>query len=235
MSRLDGSQLDPVQSPVVRRELPGLMGAFDAELMRTRLQEALFGGARPRAVIETCAPGQGFYYGDCCVLRYKLEVVEKESGHRSKALVIGRVFRDREASARYLRDRLLPLAAEMRGREEVANLSTPVAALEPLNAVVYAFPIDGELPTLVGATDPRRILEILRVALPTFLGDRSTVEDCRVELAQYGRHHRCVLRYHVETRTAAPAGSANGDASHRQGLGGRVCPRSAEARPGRPR
>jgi thiamine kinase-like enzyme len=127
-------------------------------------------------------------------------VLECQSGLQFESLVIGRIFRNQLARARYVDEKLLPLAAQMRGRQEVAIFSTPVAAIEPLNAVAYVFPIDGELPTLVGATDRRRVVKILREALPAALGGQETVEDCRVELGQYGRQHRCVLRYHVQSR-----------------------------------
>jgi len=73
-----------------------------------------------------------------------------------------------------------------------------VAVLEPLSMTVSLFPIDADLPTLVGATDPGRMLEILREAFRTTNGRPFTPIQCRVEVAHYPRQHHCVLRYTLE-------------------------------------
>ena len=110
----------------------------------------------------------------------------------------------------------MPLAALMRGREEIALLTSPIALIEPLTMVVSVFPIDGELPTLVGATDRRRMLHVFGTMLPSALGGGLTVEDCQPELAFYGRQHRCVLRYEVASQRA------NGAPSERQVVYGKI-------------
>jgi Phosphotransferase enzyme family len=194
-------QLDPLSSPVLQRELPGVKTAFDAEAMRGYLQAALFGTAHPTAVIERCEPGQSVYPGDCCIIRYQLEVADSARGQTLTPLVIGRVFPDQRTSANYLRDRLAPLAEQMRGRDEIAPFVTPVALIEPLNVVVYVFPIDGELPMLVEVTDRQRLRAILGELLSDALNTRLTIQDCQVELGHYGRQHRCVLRYQITSTT----------------------------------
>src|SRR5439155_26344498 len=93
---------------------------------------------------------------------------------------------------------LAPLGAASRGREELAPFATPVAVLEPLSMTVSLFPIDADLPTLVGATDPDRMLEILREAFRTTNGRPFTPIQYRVEVAHYPRQHHCVLRYTLE-------------------------------------
>ena len=113
-------------------------------------------------------------------------------------LVIGRVFQDRDASAVYLRDMLAPADERMRGREELAPFARPAALLEGLNMTVHVFPIDGELPTIGEATDRRRMIKILSATLPDALEGHFTIHDCRVELAHYGRQHRCTLRYTLD-------------------------------------
>jgi hypothetical protein len=188
---------DPLHSRVLHRELPGVLAAFDAEAMRERLQVALFGAAHAPYSIQRCTPGKATYLaGDGCLLRYQLEVADHARGRTLTPLVNARLFRDRLAGETYLRQRLEPLAAAMRGREETAPFAAPVAWLEPLDLVVSAFPIDGDLPMLVGATDRRRMLAIFR---ETFAGEFA-VDDCRVEIGHYGRQHRCVLRYHLTGR-----------------------------------
>ncbi len=196
--RLDGAKLDLRHSPVVQRELPGLQTAFDGEAMRGYLQAVLFGKTRPTYRIERCTPGKAIYLGDSCVLRYELDVKDSASGATLQPLVVGRVFGDQLACAVYLRDKLSPLAALMRGREEVAPFATPVAMVEPLNMVVHVFPIDGELPTLVGATDGKRMLDIFGETLPEALTDRFAPQSCRMSPANYARRYRCVLRYEIE-------------------------------------
>ena len=86
----------------------------------------------------------------------------------------------------------------MRGRAEIAPFTTPVAMIEPLNMVVYAFPIDGELPTLVGATDRQRMTEILAETLPEVLAGQLTIQDLRMVPVNYARRYRCVMRYEIE-------------------------------------
>jgi ABC-type multidrug transport system fused ATPase/permease subunit len=190
--------LDPLRSPVLQDELPGLPTAFDGEAMREYLQLALFGKSHTHYRIERCTPGKAIYVGDTCALRYELMVKETSSGQTFQPLVVGRMFQDQLACALYMRDKLLPLATLMHGRAEIAPFTTPVAMIEPLNMVVYAFPIDGELPTLVGATDRQRMTEILAETLPEVLAGQLRIQDLRMVPVNYARRYRCVMRYEIE-------------------------------------
>jgi phosphotransferase family enzyme len=199
--RLLDAQLDPLRSLALQRELPGVKTAFDGTGMRDYLQAALFGASRADYTIEGCEPGQSVYTGDCCIIRYELEVKDNSSGQTIKPLVIGRVFPDQPTAAQYLRNKLAPLAKRMQGRAEIAPFAAPVAMIEPLNMVVSVFPIDGALPVLVDVTDPRKMREILDEMLPDARSNRLAIQDCQVELGHYGRQHRCVLRYHITGTT----------------------------------
>lgn len=190
-----GDGLDPLRSPLLDAELPGLRTALDGDAVRGHLEAAL----RPRRAVARSTPGQATYLGGRCVVRYRLEL---EGDPPSAALVTGRVFADRERCTRYVEERLAPLAESVRGREELDPFATPVGMVEPLRMAVQVFPVDGELPTLVDATDRRRMLGVLGEALPATGEDGLAVEDCQVELGHYGRQHRCVLRYHVDARAA---------------------------------
>jgi thiamine kinase-like enzyme len=194
---LASAQLDLLHSPIVQRELPTLPAAFDPDAMREYLATALFGNAKTGYVIERCEPGKALYMGNCCVLRYQLAIKDSASGQVLQSVVVGRVFQSQIDCAVYLRDYLAPLAALMRGRAEVAPFATPVAMIEPLNMVVYVFPIDGELPTLVGATDRQRMVEMFNETLPDALTDRFSAQDCRVIPVNYARRYRCVMRYEI--------------------------------------
>jgi ABC-type multidrug transport system fused ATPase/permease subunit len=206
VTAIGGASIDPLHSPALQRDLPGLPAAFDPEVMRAHLQAALFGGDRAAYTIGRITPGQAIYLvGECCVLRYALEITDRTTAQTLKPLVMGRVFPTPEAAARYKRDRLDPLVTLMRGREETAPFTAPVALIPPLNMVVYAFPIDGQLPTLIAATHRAGVVELLRDLLPEALDDGFVADDCRIELAHYGRMHRCVLRYHVAGRMAGQA------------------------------
>jgi thiamine kinase-like enzyme len=66
--------------------------------------------------------------------------------------------------------------------------------------VVHVFPIDGELPTLVGATDRRRMAEILGEVLADNQDTGFAVKDCHIDVVNYARQGRCTLRYQVEGR-----------------------------------
>ena len=63
---------------------------------------------------------------------------------------------------------------------------------------VALFPIDGDLPALVTATDPNAMLEILRGALAGGYGTSFAPVRCRVDVVHYPRQHHCVLRYTLE-------------------------------------
>jgi aminoglycoside phosphotransferase (APT) family kinase protein len=175
--------------------LPGLATAFDEEAMKRFVRDALFGADGPAYVVERCTPTRPLYIpGDSCMLRYQFAARHSASGEVLEPILTGRVFATRGACEAYLRDKLAPLAERMKGRTEVAAFAAPAAAIEPLDTVVYVWPIDGELPTLVDATDPRRMLEVLR---EVGVGDAALTEECRIELVSYRRRQRCVLRYTV--------------------------------------
>ncbi|MEN9936497.1 MAG: hypothetical protein RLZZ387_3076 [Chloroflexota bacterium] len=187
---------DPADSPALHAALPGLARALDPEVMRDLLQAALFGRINPSATITRCKPGEaGVAPSGECMLRYKL-TVESSDGRTSEVLVSGRVMASQLDCALYMRDRLGPVVALLRGRPELALLRAPAAMLEPLNMVVYAFPVDGELPTLAAATHPERVAEVVGEALGG--DDPAPLGACSVELVDYGRQGRATLRYRVD-------------------------------------
>jgi Phosphotransferase enzyme family len=187
--------------------LPGLATAFDEEEMRDHLQSALFGTDGSDYVVERCTPTRPLYMpGESCLLRYQFEASNRTSGEILEPIVTGRVFRNRSTCAAYMRDKLAPLVARMRSRPEVAAFAAPAAMIEPLNMVVHVWPIDGDLPTLVDATDRERMVEIFRQTLPESLEQPFVVEDCQIELVSYRRRQRCVLRYTVVGKQAGGEG-----------------------------
>ncbi|MEO7908160.1 MAG: phosphotransferase [Roseiflexaceae bacterium] len=193
--RLSRAQIDPLRSPVLQHELPGLAEALDEQAMRDRLQTLLFGNDS-HYQIERCNPGQAIYLGgDFCGLRYQLAVRNQADGELLEPLVIGRVFRDGNACAIFMRDKLVPVAARMQGRPELAAFAQAAGRIEALNMIVHAFPIDGDLPILVDVTDQRTAPALLADMLPEARAGGFIPRNCQVELAHYGRQHRCTLRY----------------------------------------
>lgn len=193
------ASIDPLHSPLLQRELPGLETALDEATMRGRLQTLLFGDDSPYQ-IERCNPGQAIYLGgDFCGLRYELELRGQAEDDLIEPLIIGRVFQEPGECLRFMRERLDPVVALARGRADLAPFARLAAPIEELNMVVHAFPIDADLPQLLDVTDPRRVAGLLRPAL----GADFKPHQCRVQLAHYGRQHRCTLRYILTGSDAA--------------------------------
>jgi aminoglycoside phosphotransferase (APT) family kinase protein len=159
-----------------------------------------------RWVIERCTPRKALYAPEQgCLLRYELLLRGTNGTGTRDALLGGRLFSDPAAAAAFVRDRLAPLAEQARGRDEVAPFERPVAGIDALGLAAYAFPIDAELPTLVGATDSERMLALLQGALGEAFDDME-IHDCRVQLVHYPRHRRCLLRYEVDGRHSRSGG-----------------------------
>jgi hypothetical protein len=203
-------QLDPLNNPALKQELPGITAAFDEKNMRMALQAALFEPNSVLRTVERCEVDQATYVpGECVILRYILSLKDRQSNQIQDVLLSGRLFPNQPACDAYIQERLLPLVAEMTGRDEIAPFARPVVAIEDLHMAVHAWPLDGELPSLMGATDPHRLTAILNAVLPALQGQPFTVTGCEVELVDYGRQHRATLRYHV-------TGHANNSAELRQ-------------------
>jgi hypothetical protein len=199
-----GSDLDLRGNPHVLEELPGLATAFDGAAMAERFQGALFPDSP--WVIERCRPGKATYVpGSHCIVRYDLDVRHREDGATLHPLLVGRLFPDSASCRRFMSDRLAPLVPGVGGRREVSALSTPVVTFDRLAMAVSAFPIDGDLPTLVGATDELRMLGVFRRLLPDVF-DGVTLRSCEVHLGHYGRQHRCVLRYVISGTRSGDGG-----------------------------
>jgi hypothetical protein len=180
-----------------------LSTAFDEEAMKGYVQAALFGASLPSYIVERCTPTRPLYIpGECCLLRYQFQARDSTSGEVLEPIVMGRVFPSEPTCAVYMSEKLAPLAARLRGRPEVAAFAAPAATIEPLNMVIHVWPIDGELPTLVEATDRRRMIEVFRETLPEALKQQFVVEDCQIERVSYRRRQRCVLRYTIEGKAA---------------------------------
>lgn len=173
------------------RVLPGLAAAGDPTSAGAALQAGLLAGG---AELESCRPGKFLYLGDDgCSVRYDVEV-RLSTGERAEGLVLGRVLPDEAAAEAYAR-RLEPLAQALEARNPTLG---PAFAVLPSGLVAHWFPLDPDLPGLLGATDPDRVTAVLRAA-------GLTLDGCTPALGHYGRRDRCVLRYELDGPATTPS------------------------------
>ena len=190
---------DLARSALVQEKVPALAAAFDAERMKSALQDVLVGPIDGQYSITHCSPGKALYLLDHNInLQYKLTIQDRAGNETINTLINARLFRDPSACKTYLEQMLMPIAVRMKGRPEIKPFANPVAAIEPLNMTLSAFPIDGMIPTLVDATNPEKIGGLLGTALPEALSGEFLITDVRLLLAHYGRYKRCVLRYSID-------------------------------------
>ncbi len=225
-----GSLYDLLHSPTFQQKWPAVRTAFDAEAMRVRLQAALFatgaegadgpdGAGDADYAIVYCKPGKASYLNEGgCLLRYEVRIEHTATGETQASLLLARIFGSAGEAETYLATRLAPLVAKMAGRAEIAPFASPVALLEDLNMAVSVFPIDGELPMLIAATDPDRVLDLLHGAVPDEGPNHFEVEGCTVEPGHYGRQHRCVLRYRLHGSWVDQAGHDQTTSANRRQL-----------------
>lgn len=195
---IDPVKTHPLESPGFRSRLPGAVTAFDPPEMREALQGAFLGeGTAYR--IEACKVLKAIYLPleGRCNLVYRVELRHIDSATPTTRVVCARLFSSRDACQLYLRERLAPLGRLMRTRPEIAPFATPVASLESLTMLASVFPVDGDLPALVGATHPASMGDLLGKVFPRTANGESS-PACRVELVRYPARKRCVLRYQVE-------------------------------------
>ena len=158
--------------------------------MGAELQHQLL---RDSVTVDACVPGKALYLGaEGCSLRFELDVRGPNGSGPRRLLVLGRLLEDDEAVERYQRA-IAPVAAAMGERPDAAAFARLVASL-PGRLVVHPFPIDADLPTLVGATDTALAAELLG----------APAASSSVVLGHYGRRDRCVLRYERDTHDPRP-------------------------------
>ncbi len=214
MAKDENAGLDAFDRGVLKKDLPGIATALDRAAMSGYFQAELI-GLQSSQQLQRCSLVSAILLDDCAVLRYELGTVDT-AGQSTSTLVTGRVFPDASRAKDYAAERLSPLAAQVLGRVEVAPLTAPVAVVQELGMALYAYPIDGELPTLAAATNEsvagRAIEQLLSAS-----GHRDvSIEACKAKPIHYNRRHRCMLRYQLELageRSLAVYGKVTSDDS----------------------
>lgn len=172
----------------VCREFPGAMLALDDAYVIPRLLTAL---SAEGMSVDSVSPGNVTYLpGRSFSLRYSVTVRDRE-GEKSKAIVNAYLFKSAIDADHYART-LKELSHRLESNPSPAPFPRTYGILEGLHMAVAAWPVDGELPSLVDASNPAVLLPILGRAT-----DRE-LRSCVVRLGHYGRRHRCVLRYEIE-------------------------------------
>lgn len=217
-----GASLNLMTHPGLLGRFPALQAASDRTLMQERLQASLFGETNKLNWIENCTPGKAFFDSDAlCLLQYGLIV---RQGHDLTSMVVNaRLFQNLADCTDYYQNNLAPLVESSRDRPEWSGLLTPAAVIANLSMVVSVFPLDGQLSTLIGATDLKAISLVLGAIYRNVTHQRIEVKSTRIELAHYGRFKRCVLRYWLtgqdtgtgESHTHLVYGKVDGENSNR--------------------
>jgi len=212
---------DLPRSTLFQKKAPALAEAFDADRMTQTLQDTLLD---PNYSIVKCIPGKALYLLDHIInMQYKLTILDNANNQTINTMVNSRLFQDLAGCKTYLDNTLMPIAARMGVRPEIKPFARPIAIVEHLNMALSAFPIDGLIPTLVDATDPNKIANILAETLPDALSGEFLIKDVRLLPAHYGRYKRCVLRYSidgVQTETQTPQNVTVYGKVDADGLGG---------------
>jgi len=183
--------LDPLRSPALTRELPGLVEAVTGAAMAPRLQRMLGDDWE----LLTCSPGKVLVEpGDGATLQYRLELRRRGAAESVEHLVPGRLFPTAEAAEAWTA-RVEPLSAALAGREDLRAFAGHALLVPELRLALCPFPIDPALPGLIPATDPSRLVGMLG-ALLTSAVPGLELDGVRAEVVQY-RRGTCVLRYEL--------------------------------------
>src|SRR5688572_7397774 len=111
---IESLDTDLPRSTMYQKKVPALAEAFDAERMKTNLQEALVGPVEGRYLIIKCVPGKALYLLDHTInMQFKLEVLDNTNHETTTTLVNARLFQDSASCQAFLQEALIPIAARM--------------------------------------------------------------------------------------------------------------------------
>jgi phosphotransferase family enzyme len=196
---LRAEALDPRSSAAVRAELPGLDAAFDEARTNALLRKALRCDDSGTRFVRRQAV---YVPGESAIVRYAAAGSLDPGEPSLPAIVSVRVFPSSELAGSHLASPLEGLAARAAARRRRAPSSSVAALLPQLAGTASVFPVDGDLPTLVDATDGLTAMSVLGDAFKE-TGRSVPGTRCEVGLEHYGRRHRCVLRYDLSLNGSA--------------------------------
>lgn len=179
-------QIDP--------QFPHLSAALSPLLMQELLQTTLVGrldDQRHGLRVGSCVIGEKRYKpGESCVLSYRLQLHDVNTGTHHEQVVSARLCRPDEGTAEFDRARSIPLS-------RVPGLE-PLAYLRETEMVLWSFPNDRKLTHLPQLLN----LEFLASYLPatltlTDLGGSREIEAIATEVLHYLPERSCMIRYRL--------------------------------------
>jgi hypothetical protein len=177
----------------LRNRLPGLAAVTDATEVARRLDRTLLARG---CHVEEATVGSLWYQSDgTCTLRYRIQCSGPDVA-AAEHFVLGRVFPDGTAAARYVSNTVLPVVRRSVGEVPPRPWRSWAAGWPPLGLAVHPFPIDPGLPTLAAAMDPAAV-----DGLATIRSNRQTTS---VRLVHHPREGACVLRYDLSPEGGPP-------------------------------
>ena len=172
----------PMLVESIHKRLPGLVKAMDETFVAEQVAQQLLATG---ATVEGADVGKVWLREDgTCTLSYRLRVVSA-SGGSSEHTVLGRVMGSDDAAAEYVQHSVRRMTEMRAGVSGPWQESSAVATGAGL--ALHPFPIDPALPTLIPATNPSVVSNLVKFAgieeLPT------------AETVHHPREGACVLRY----------------------------------------
>jgi hypothetical protein len=182
-------ELDPLENESLRRRFRGLEVAMNRDAVCAELQTLLFDGSG--SAVESCGRPRAEVGEESCWLQYPLRV-RAPSGVLRDVTVLGTMFTSLDEASAFERTTLAPQGASASSDLGVARAT---GVVDSLRLALSVFPVNGSLPTLVHATNPEHVSNLLASAL----AERTTV--IAVELVELRRTRGCVLRYRLDSAT----------------------------------
>jgi len=172
----------PMLVDSIHKRLPGLVKAMDETFVAEQVAQQLLATG---ATVDAANVGKVWLREDgTCTLSYQLRVVSA-SGGASEHTVLGRVMGSDDAATEYVQHQVRRMTEMRAGVSGPWQQSSAVATGAGL--ALHPFPIDPALPTLIPATNPSVVHNLVKFAgvdeLPT------------AETVHHPREGACVLRY----------------------------------------
>jgi len=179
--------------------LPAFEKVFNPEVMRERFQRLLFEPGQTRYTVESCKPGKAIFRpGDICPMQFVLQVRDSATGQIFPVVINARLAPEVELAHAYRRKYLDPLVPSIARRAEFLPFQVPLGVIDDLSLVYSVYPLDGEIPTLLDATNPNQMVQIFNRHIPEAQSGDITIDGFQLEPAHYGRYQRAVIRYRLQ-------------------------------------
>jgi hypothetical protein len=187
---------DARASPRLTETYPGVRTVFDAAAMADVLGHGL------GVPVGACEPGEALLEADgYCMVRQRVTL----AATGARLVLSVRLFGDAAAAEAFLAGPLAHPVDDLDGRSHRPAVPVLAAVVPQLSGTFSVFPVDGELPALVPATDPSTVAPLLRGFVP------GAEEALTVTPVHYARRRRCVLRYDTGDPRAVAYGKLAND------------------------